>query len=243
MTSNRREVSLPDTSRHPIRDMAWIACGPVALIFFLIFLAASHFLPPISPKSSPRSIVDHYRSNETGMEAGVYILVVASILWPMYSLGLNNFLSNIPGINPNVLSLQSSCGTAAGMSLAVIAPCFGATLYRLERDPTLTQLLNDLSWLVFTVVTSQFATQEFAISIGILSDTRAKPLIPHWVAWINSLLTLTYIPAYSAHCVREGSMAWNGAVTFWLPIAAVAVQTGLLCFYVWSHLRRHTSYV
>ncbi|PLN80600.1 hypothetical protein BDW42DRAFT_170442 [Aspergillus taichungensis] len=160
----------------------------------------------------------------------------------MYSFGLNNFLSNIPGINPNILSLQSSCGTAAGMSLAVIAPCFGATVYRLERDPALTQLLNDLSWLVFTVVTSQFATQEFAISFGILSDTRAKPLVPHWVAWVNSLLTLTYIPAYSAHCVHEGPMAWDGAVTFWLPIAAVAVQTGLLCFYVLMHLRRHATY-
>lgn len=234
-------MSLPATSRHPTTDIAWIACGPVALIFFLIFLAASHFLPPISPKSSPISIADHYRSNETGMEAGVYILVVASILWPMYSFGLNNFLSNIPDINPNILSLQSSCGAAAGMSLAVIAPCFGATLYRLERDPALTQLLNDLSWLLFTLVTSQFATQEFAISGGILSDTRAKPLVPHWVAWINSSLTLTYIPAYSAHCVRKGPMAWDGAVTFWLPIAAIAVQTGLLCFYFWMYLRQHTA--
>lgn len=219
----------------------WIACGPLALILFLIFLAASLFLPPINPKSSPASVSDHYRDSETGMKAGIYLLAVASILWPMYSFGLNNFLSNIPEINPNILALQSSCGAAAGMSLAVIAPCFAATSYRLERDPILTELLNDLSWLMFTVVTSPFVAQEFAISLGILSDTRAKPMIPHWVAWVNSSLTITYIPAYSAHCVREGPFAWDGAVTFWLPIAAIGVQTSLLCFYFFMYLRRRSA--
>lgn len=230
---SEREELRPARSNNRMVDRLFITFGSTTLLFFLIFFAGSRFLPPVPPSFSPELTTDRYVKNQDGMKAGIYLVVISSILWPLYSVGIGNQMLKIEGINPNILSLQISSGSAAGFSLALISVFFATTMYRLDRDPTQTQLLSDLSWLCFTLVATPFATQEFAISYSILSDRRPDPLIPHWVAWVNSLLTLTWFPAYAAHCVHSGAIAWDGAVGFWLPLASLGIQVSLVSLYCW----------
>lgn len=214
-------------------DRILISFGPLSLLFVLIFFASSLLLPPISPTSSAEVITNHYRENEDGMKGGLYLLVLSSILWPLYSFAISKSLSRIKEVNPSALMLQISSGSVAGFSLALVAAFFASTMFRLERDSNLTQLLNDLSWLGFTLITTPFAVQEFAVSYIVLSNRSEDPFIPRWVAWVNSILTMTYFPAYAAHCVRHGPIAWDGSVTFWLPLVAIGIQIGLVSLYCW----------
>jgi hypothetical protein len=122
------------------------------------------------------------------------------------------------------------------MSMMLPSMFFSAVIYRLERDPLLTQMLSDLAWFVYAMGFPPFIGQDLMISYAILSDKRQNPLIPHWVAWVMSGLTLTLYPALGVHCVKSGAVAWNGALGFWLGAVGFGGQVGLFVFFL---LRAH----
>ena len=109
---------------------------------------------------------------------------------------------------------------------------FASTIYRLDRDPVLTQLLSDTAWFAFSMLFPPFIAQDLAIAYGILSDRRPDPLFPHWLAWLNTGLTIALYPALGVHCVHRGAVAWNGALTFWAGAASFSIQVGLLVFFL-----------
>lgn len=205
-----------------------IFCGPIAQLCFVLFLPAGLMLPPISPSLSPEETANHYRKNEAGMKAGATIMLLSGIFWPIFCAGVNRQLARIPNINPTLLWAQVAGGSLGAVSMMLPAIFFAATVYRLDRDPVLTQLLSDLSWFCFALLFPPFVAQDLAISWAILSDTRSKPLFPHWLAYTTSGLTLTLYPALGVHCVHHGAVAWNGALGFWLGAAGFGIQVGLL---------------
>jgi len=208
-----------------------ILSGPIALGLFFILMPASSMLPPPSPSKSAEWIVNHYTKNEDGIKAGVPFMLAAGAMWPIFAAGISGQLARIPRISPTLLWAQVASGTLAAVTMMLPGIFFGVTAFRLDRAPELTQLLSDLSWLSVTMPFPPFIAQDLLVSCAILSDKRPTPLIPHWVAWVNSAVTLTFYPAFGVHCVRSGPIAWNGAVTFWLGAVGLGLQIGLLVLY------------
>lgn len=223
-------------SRYRMSDVGFnrfaIFCGPIAQLLFFLFLPASLLLPPISPSLTPEATANHYRQNETGMKGGVSLLVLTGLFWPIFTAGISRQLARIPGINPTVLWAQLASGSIGGISLMVPSIFFASTIYRLDRDPVLTQLLSDTAWFAFAMPFPPFIAQDLAISYAILSDRRPEPLFPHWLAWVNTGLTIGFYPALGVHCVHRGPLAWNGALSFWVGAVAFSIQVGLLVFYL-----------
>ncbi|KAI9830053.1 MAG: hypothetical protein M1819_005883 [Sarea resinae] len=209
-----------------------IICGPIAQMLFFLFLPASLQLPPISPSFTPEATAHHYRQNYTGTKGGIALMLLSGMFWPVYTGGVNGQLARIPGINPTVLWAQLGVGSLGGISLMVPSILFATTIYRLDRDPVLTQLLSDLAWFFFSMPLTPFIAQDLLISYAVLSDRRAVPIVPHWVAWINTGLTMTLFPTLGVHCVHHGAVAWNGALTFWVGAAGFGLQVGLLVFFL-----------
>lgn len=205
-----------------------ILCGPLAQLCFVIFLPAGLLLPPISPSLSPEQTAEHYRKNLTGMKAGISIMLMTAVFWPIFCAGVNRQLSRIPHVNPTLLWAQLAGGALGGVSMMLPAVFFAATTYRLDRDPVATQTLSDLSWFSFSMLFPPFIAQDLALSWAILSDKRAQPLFPRWLAYATTGLTLTFYPALGVHCVHHGAVAWNGALGFWLGAAGFGLQVGLL---------------
>ncbi len=85
---------------------------------------------------------------------------------------------------------------------------------------------------LFAMPFPSFVAQDLAISYAILSDQCPKPLLPHWLAWVNTALIFTFYPVLGVHCVHHGAVAWNGILSFWLPAAGFSMQAGLLVFYL-----------
>jgi hypothetical protein len=209
-----------------------IFCGPIAQMLFFIFLPASVLLPPISPSLSPQDTANHYREHEQGMKAGISLMILTSMFWPVFCAGINRQLARIPGINPTVLWAQLAAGSLGGISMMLPAILFASAVYRLDRDPVLTQMLSDTAWFAFSMGFPPFIAQDLAISVAIVSDHRSEPLFPHWVAYAMTALTFTYYPALGVHCVYEGPIAWNGALSFWLGAVGFGIQVGLLVFFL-----------
>lgn len=209
-----------------------IFCGPVAQLSFVIFLPLGLLLPPISPSLSPEDTAAHYHDNLRGMKAGVPLMLLTATFWPIFCAAVNRQLSRIPNVNPLFLWAQIGAGSLGGFSMLIPSVFFAATTYRLDRDPILTQTLSDIAWYCFSMLFPPFVGQDLAISGAILSDKRKTPLIPHWVAYVMSALSLTIYPAMGVHCVHEGAMAWDGAVGFWLGAAGFGMQVGVLVFHL-----------
>lgn len=159
-------------------------------------------------------------------------MLLTATFWPIFCAGVNRQLSRIPNINPLFLWAQIGAGSLGGMSMLIPSVFFAAATYRLDRDPIITQALSDIAWFCFSMLFPPFMAQDLAVSCAILSDRRKTPLIPHWVAYVMSALTLTIYPAMGVHCVHGGPIAWNGAVGFWLGAAGFGLQVGLLVFFL-----------
>lgn len=172
------------------------------------------------------------------MKGGIALTLMTAIFWPFFVGAINGQLSRIPGINPTVLWAQCAGGCIGTVSMMIPSFFFAATIYRLDRDPAITQALSDLSWFVFSMGWPPFVAQDLAISVGILGDKRQNPLIPHWVAWVNTSMILGLFPALGVHCVYHGAVAWNGALTFWVGAAAFGNQVGLLVMYLMKAVGR-----
>lgn len=191
-------------------------------------------LPPVSPSATPEETAYHYVYNEKGLKGGIPIMLMTGITWPIFCAGVNRQLAKIPGVSRTALWAQLGAGCLAALSMMLPAIFFSAVIYRLDRDPILTQLLSDLAWLVYMMSFPPFVAQDFMISYAVLSDRRPRPLIPRWAAWAMSGLAITVYPAIAVHCVKSGPFAWNGALSFWVGMAGGSVQLGILVFFLWK---------
>ncbi|KAJ5627623.1 hypothetical protein N7490_009851 [Penicillium lividum] len=215
-----------------VRDRIFIACGPLVGCQYLIFLTASHLFPPLKPTLTANETAEHYRNNLAGTRAGVFLLIISSLIWPFWGLGINNQLRRIPHVNPHILNLQLASGCASGALTVVLAVLFGTTIYRLERDPQITQALSDLSILFYTMINASYIPQQIAIVLACLSDPRPRPLIPKWTSWLSLACMAVWTTAYAGHIPHYGPFTWNGAVAFWTVIAVYVVQCSLLLYYL-----------
>ncbi|KFA60027.1 hypothetical protein S40285_10670 [Stachybotrys chlorohalonatus IBT 40285] len=223
---------------HATLDRVAIYCGPLAQLFFVIFLPASLNFPPISPSLTAEQTVDHYRRNELGMQIGISIMLLCGIAWPIFVAGINRQLSKIPGVSPTALWGQVAAGCLGTLSMMLPSMFFSVVIYRLDRDPVLTQTLSDLAWFVYAMGFPPFLAQDMMISYIVLSDKRDNPLIPRWVAWVTSGLTLGIYPALFVHFVKSGPLAWNGLLGFWFGAVAFGGQVGVLVYHLLNALEK-----
>ena len=223
------------TSSDSRRDKVFLACGPIALFLVFIFFGASGFLPPTSPLKASQDLADHYQHNNDNINIGISLLLLASSLWPLFAVGISNQIARIPGIHITILILQVAGGCLLGFALALIGAFFAAAAYRSGRDPLITQLASDLAWLLYMCIGSPMILQTFAISWAIFSDNREKPLIPRWIGWTVSTISVWAIPTeYVAHCFHDGPLAWDGLLSFWIPWLWGAVSYGPLFLSMWQ---------
>ncbi|KAH7133992.1 integral membrane protein [Dactylonectria macrodidyma] len=213
-------------------------CGPLAILFFFIGLPGAGWLPPIPPSRSPERVVEHYKSHETGIKAGSALMTFVGFFFPMYTSAISGQLSRIPGVPTTVLNAQLLGGCLGGLFLCLPAYFFAATAYRLERPPELTQLLNDVSWILFAMPFASLLAQDLAFSYAILLDRRPRPLFPRWLSFVTTGLTLTFWPAIGVHCVRSGAVAWNGGLAFWTAGVGGGVQIIVISIFVWKAIDR-----
>jgi hypothetical protein len=100
--------------------------------------------------------------------------------------------------------------------MAIIMPCFffAAASYRPERDPQITQALNDLGWLPFVMNWPAATIQCLAIGFAILGASRA--VWPRWLGYTNVWCAFIFAAGGLVVLFKDGVFAWNGLLAFWI---------------------------
>lgn len=200
------------------RIFAW--GGILCATAFGAGLLLAGFVPPPSPSLEAEAVAAIYRANAAAIRAGMilglvgmagYIGFVAVIAAEMRRMQLPTRLP---------VYLQLGAGSIGVLTVMFPTMLLAVTAFRPERDPALTQLLNDTAWLLIITAFPTFMAQFGGIAAGILADRSDAPVFPRWAAYLNLWIMLLFIPGGLAFFFRSGPLAWNGIISFWLAAGA-----------------------
>ncbi|KAK9415727.1 hypothetical protein SUNI508_10205 [Seiridium unicorne] len=200
---------------------------PLAICSFAGLLAPG-FLPPMSPSWSAEQTVDYYRGHEKRIQAGAALLVWCSLFYLGLTVAISNQLQRISNLHYAVKALQLLSGGVSSIMFLFAGLILGLANYRLERSAEITQVLNDLFWFLLVMATPTFVAQYFAFGYGIFVDDSPKRNFPRAMGISNMITAILFLPpGVCVHIFKTGPLAWDGAVSFWLPLVVWGIQMAL----------------
>lgn len=204
------------------RICAW--GGPFCAAFLGAGLLMAGFVPPPSPELDAVGIAAVYQNNAGLIRAGMILGLVGIAGYTALVGAISAQLRRMQGISRLAPYLQLGAGAIGVLTVMFPVMIFAIAAFRPERDPQLTQLLNDVGWLVIIPAFPTFVAQFGAIAFGILGDRSTTPVYPRWAAFFNLWVGVLFVPGGFAYFFRSGPFAWNGLLAFWVAAGA---------FFVW----------
>jgi hypothetical protein len=92
-----------------------------------------------------------------------------------------------------------------------------AASFRPDRDPAVTQGLNDAAWIPFLGTFMLAVFQLAAIAYAVFHDRSDRPVYPRWIGYFNIWVALGFPLAALNVFFKTGPFAWPGLFTFWVP--------------------------
>jgi hypothetical protein len=209
-----------------IRVERWcIYSGPAFVVMFGIgYWAIAHLVPPPSPLQTPAEVVSFYSHRTNYIRLGLLVALAGVPLQLPFVTAISRQLRRIEGKFATLSAIQLAAGALGVLILTYPFIIMEATAFRPERNPDVTQGLNDVAWTAFLGVFFVAVLQNIAIAIGIFSDRRPDPIIPRWLGYFNIFVALSFIPAGLLFFVKSGPFAWPGIFVWWIPA---------ILFFVW----------
>lgn len=190
--------------------------GAAAITCFTFGFIFAGFIPPPSPSRSVEEVVAYYQQHATGIRAGMVLMMISGMFVPPLVAIISVQMRRIPGAHPLLVYAQLSAGTLGSVFFITGALVFVVAAFRPDRPADITYMLNDFAWIVTVLPWSPAFIQNVIIGVAILSDNRAQPVFPRWLAYFNFWVAIGFIPGGLLAFFKVGPFAWNGAFVFWL---------------------------
>jgi hypothetical protein len=201
------------------RLCAW--CGPVlAVVFFVGFWVIARFIPPPSPAESAVRVAARFREHANSIRLGLLLTMCAGVLTVPWIAAISVQLKRIEGHFSPLTYAQLGLGAALPFEFIVPIYFWEAAAFRSGRSPDIIQTLNDLGWLPFTGLIFTIVVQAVVIGVAVLADKGEKPVFPRWSGYFGFLSALLFCPAGLDVFFKNGPLAWNGLLAWWLLVVA-----------------------
>ena len=166
----------------------------IGVILFFCGFVFSHFVPPPSPSLTQEQVVLHYQTYANEIRGAMVIFIISGMfVVPMFGL-ISAQIKRMEGVSPALCYAQLCAGATNAMFFFIPGLMFVVTAYRPERNPELTFLLNDMSWIFAVLPWPPAFIQNIVFAAAILTDKSAQPIFPRWLAYLNIWVSLAYIP-------------------------------------------------
>jgi hypothetical protein len=216
-------ASLADRPIERTRQLQQMLClwsGPTfVLLFGAGFWGFSGFLPVPAASLDAQAVAALYRGHATQIGIGQVLVLLAAGLQVPWAALISAQMRKIPGCATELVESQFFAGASDSVWFMLPALLFMITAFRPERDPQLTQTLNDMAWLLLVAPVSAAMVQAGALGLAILGDASARPVFPRWAGYYNLTAAVIYAPGALAPFFKTGPFAWGGLFAFWLPAA------------------------
>ena len=211
------------------RISLWLALFFGALMLGA-FVAFPGFFPPMSPRMSADQVAAFYREHQAAIRFSMITFNFCGVmLMPLFMVIV--YQMKRMATPTQVFAYSYLSAVVSGVTLFALADLFWLiAAFRPERDPHLVLLLNDLAWITFVAPVGMVIGQNLCLALGIFFDAHEEPIFPRWVGVVSVVTAVAMAPSAAAAAVQTGPLAWNGAVSFWLRIAAYAVFLGVMFY-------------
>src|SRR5271168_2715169 len=190
------------------RIAAWGGIVMLAL-FFVFFMLIAKLIPPLSPTASARDIADFLIANKLRVRVGLALsLRVRRVEGKWGVLSVTQIFAGVIVVPGFLFPMMVLCAAA----------------FRPEqRDPGITQALNDVFWLMFVGIVGTLVVQALVLTTASFVDRTDPPTFPRWFGYLNAWYALLALPGGAVMIFNEGPLAWNGIFAFWIPLVAFSV--------------------
>jgi len=212
---------------------AWAGVVAAALLI-LGWCVIAGFLPPPSPNLKAAEIADYWRNRPQLKILGMVIGTWGGVCYAPFSIAITMQMLRMGEHNRVLAYSQAAVGTFATTFVTVPLVALMAVGFRPERPIELTQLMNDFAFILALTTVMGFSVQNITIGLAVLQDRSSNPVFPRWVAYFNFWLALVFVPAALIPFFKTGPFAWNGVLSFWLPVGLFVVWL----FVMWSVLTK-----
>ena len=197
---------------------AWL--GPIGtVILFLAMFFLMHILPPFRPALPLVDLVAIYRTQGTSMIVGGLLLMLATSIYAPFFAAVAVQMKRMERA-PIWTYVFLISTLLAFYSVIVAEMVFSAAAYRPERSDLLVQALSDLAFILYVGTALPGSVQMVAVGFAVLGDSRADPIFPRWVGYLDIWAGILASPGTLIALFKVGPFAWNGVLAFW--VAAVA---------------------
>lgn len=199
-------------------------CGYAFVVVFCIgFVGFAGFVPPPDPAADAERIAAFFRADAVHIRIGMFITLFASALLLPWGGAVAVQVKRLEGrYTPLAYGWVAATGCIV-IEFLYPAMFWSAAAFRPEDNPELIRKFNDLAWLPWLGIISTGVFQAIALGVLVLLDKRPDPIYPRWFGYFQLWAALGLCPAEMDIFFKTGPLAWNGVITFWLPVfSAVA---------------------
>lgn len=208
---------------------AW--CGPLMTLGFFIGLwPLAHFIWPPAPSETAEQIALFFQTDTVMKRTGLFIAMLSTgLLAPFYAV-ISVQMKRIEGVSLPLTYTQLVAGACTVLEIVLPMMLWQGVAYRPDRDPVVTQALNDVAWLTFLGLTTTVLIQNVVIGVIVLQDKSPNPIFPRWFAYFNFFAVAGVMPAGFVPFFKSGPLAWNGMIVWAIGVAVFFVW---ICLTAW----------
>jgi hypothetical protein len=212
-----------------LRLCAW--SGLAAIVVMAVgFGAVAGFIPPPSPDDPAQETADFFNDNQSSIRFGMILSMVASALLMPFAVALTVQIRRIEGRHSPLAWINLGLGSIFVLEFIYLLFFWQTATFRDDRTPELIQAFNDMAWIPFVGLSSTLILQCIVVGVAILLDRRSEPIFPRWAGYFNLWVALMFTPGTFNVFFKDGPLAWDGIIAFYMPIAVFVVW---MCVMPW----------
>jgi hypothetical protein len=213
----------------------------MALAFLFGFWVLAGFIPPPDPKNDAMLTAQIFAEHPTGIRLGMILtMFAASLMVPWVSL-ITVYMKRIEGGQAPLAYAQLGLGAMLSVEFLLPLMVWEAATYRPQRSPEIIQFANDVSWLIYVGLSSTGVIEALVIGLAILADRNASPVFPRWLGYFNVWVALMFTPGSVNVFFKDGPLAWNGIIAWWLVLAAFSIWLPVMTWQLWLAVNRQAA--
>lgn len=203
------------TTRRYLLMMIW--AGPVCILLAGIgWVAFCQFLPPPSPDMTPAEVQDLWSEDTNLKRIGLTLAFWGGPLYIPFILAISALLRRDP--RQRELSIaQAGVGIFATVFVTLNFLVLLVVAFRPERDGEVMQVMHDLGFMMTVMPAAPFTVEYLLIGAAILMSNTDTCAFPRWVGYFSIWTAILFLPACAVPFFKDGLLAWNGLLGFWVP--------------------------